>query len=91
MARLFATSTITTPSKASAATIAITPNDEILLFILFLLFFYYGWKHRPFEALNAVLLLHPLASASCCSGIVAIVITTTPNNASAATSASSTS
>ena len=49
--------------------------------------FYYPWKHRPFEALNAVLLLHPLASASCCRGMVAMVITTTPSNASAATSA----
>lgn len=45
----------------------------------------YGWKQHPFEALNAWLLLHPLASASCCSGMLATVIATTPNNASADT------
>jgi hypothetical protein len=47
----------------------------------------YGWKHRPCEALNAILVLHPLASACCSTGIETIVIATTPNNASAATMA----
>ena len=57
----------------------------------FSILFYLGWKRRPFEALNALLLMlfpmQPLASA-CCRGIVtATIITTTPNNASAATMA----
>jgi hypothetical protein len=44
--------------------------------------------HRPFEALTAVLVRHPAASASCSEGIVtATVITTTPNIASADTMA----
>ena len=48
--------------------------------------FYYGRKHRTFEALTAGLVIgHPLASASC--EIVTTVTTTTPNNASAATMA----
>jgi hypothetical protein len=57
------------------------------LFLFCILIGYYGWKHRPFEALNAVLVvvLHPRASASCCSGIVTIVIAITPINARAAT------
>jgi hypothetical protein len=51
----------------------------------------YGWKHRPFEALNARLTAFPLshpASASC-NGIVTAttVTTTTPNTASADTMA----
>jgi hypothetical protein len=29
-------------------------------------FILYVWKHRPCEALNAMLVWHPLASASCC-------------------------
>jgi hypothetical protein len=42
---------------------------------------FYGWKHRPFEALiPAVPIGHPLASACCCSGIVTIAIATTPSN-----------
>ncbi len=67
----------------NAATIAISANDEILLFILFLLFSY-GRKHRPCEALKAgVPPGHPLASACC--GIVTTASTiTTPSNASAA-------
>ena len=52
--------------------------------------FYLGWKHRPFEALTAVLgappLSHP-ASASCSGIVTSTVTTTTPNNASAATTA----
>jgi hypothetical protein len=40
---------------------------------------------RPFEAFTALLVLHPMASASCV--IVTTVTTTTPNNASAATKA----
>jgi hypothetical protein len=38
--------------------------------------------HRPFEALTALLVLHPTASASC--RIIKIVIGTTPSNANAA-------
>ena len=46
----------------------------------------YHRKHRPFEALNAWLVRHPAASASCSEEIVtATVITTTPNIASADT------
>jgi hypothetical protein len=42
--------------------------------------------HRPFEALAATLVvLHPLASASCSCIVVATVTITTPNNASADT------
>ena len=55
-----------------------------------IILFYLGWKHRPFEALNAVLgappLSHP-ASASCSGIMTATVTTTTPSNASAATMA----
>ena len=60
---------------------------SVSLCVYLILFYYnYGWKHRPFEALNAILFLHPLASASCCCGIVTVtVITTIPSNASAAT------
>ena len=47
-------------------------------------FLFYGWNHRPFEALTARLLLHPLASASCSVGIVTIVIAAIPNKATAA-------
>jgi hypothetical protein len=52
--------------------------------------FYLGWKHRPFEALNAVPEAAPLShpASACCTGIVtATVTTTTPSNASAATMA----
>ena len=53
---------------------------------VFFILFYYGRKHRTFEALTAGLVIgHPLASASCV--IVTTVTTTTPNNASAVTSA----
>ena len=38
--------------------------------------------HRPFEALTAMLVRQPLASASC--GMLTIVIATTPTNPSAA-------
>jgi hypothetical protein len=41
--------------------------------------------HRPFEALAAILVRHPLASASCNGIVTATVITTTPSNANAAT------
>jgi hypothetical protein len=56
---------------------------------VFSILFYLGWKHRPCEALIALMmngaLSHP-ASASC-RGTVTIVIATTPSNASAATMA----
>jgi hypothetical protein len=65
-------------------------REVILLIVpvyLFPLCCYYPRKHRPCEALNAVLVLHPLASASCCRVIEATVTATTPNNASADTMA----
>jgi hypothetical protein len=58
---------------------------------VFLPFFYYPWKHLPFEALTAGPLVgHPLfpkaaSACCCCSGIVTNVIATTPNIASTAT------
>lgn len=52
---------------------------------VFVSLLYQPRKHRPFEALNAVLVLHPTASASCCRVIVTTVTTTTPSNAIAAT------
>ena len=42
--------------------------------------------HLPFEAFAAILVLHPLASASC-TGMVTIVIAATPISASAVTMA----
>jgi hypothetical protein len=65
---------------------AIIAIDVFVVVVVISLSPLYGWKQRPCEALTAILLLHPLASACCsCSGIVTIVIATTPSNASAAT------
>ena len=50
-------------------------------------FLSYPRKHRPFEALTAVLVLHPTASASWSCIVTATVTITTPNNASADTMA----
>ena len=85
------TVTTTTPSNANAATIAITPNDVILLFILSSsILFYLGLKHFPLllskDLLTAGPLSHP-ASASCSGIVTANVITTTPSTPSAATMA----
>jgi hypothetical protein len=52
--------------------------------VLYSLLYYYGWKHRPFEALKPGP-WHPLASACCSCMVSATVTSTTPNIASAAT------
>jgi hypothetical protein len=84
-------STITTPSIANTATVAIIAIDVVVVISLSPL---YGRKQRPCEALNAGAdrgkpFSQPgAASACCCSGIVnATVTTTTPSNAIAATMA----
>src|SRR5918999_2518281 len=65
--------------------VCVVPTGSLSLRVCFNLF-YYGRKHRTFEALTAGLVIgHPLASASCV--IVTTVNTTTPSNPSAATTA----
>ena len=55
---------------------------------LCVILFYYGWKHRPCEALKLGLVPeHPLASACCRGRVTATITTTTPNKPSAATMA----
>ena len=64
--------------------VCVVPIGSLSLRVCFILF-YYGRKHRTFEALTACLVIgHPLASASC-SSIDSAVTATTPSNAIAAT------
>jgi hypothetical protein len=50
----------TTPNNASAATMAIIAIDVFVVVVVISLSPLYPWKHRPCEALTAILVLHPL-------------------------------